>query len=78
MKRFYDEYNNGEVNHFTNRDHFDQLNLNGQWSCLKDFIKSINTYDLINWITYSVDSNHTRAIIVDEINSRLLKKYKWS
>ena len=47
MKRIADEFDNRELNHFTNYDYIKQVALNGQFGEFRTFIKDVETQDLL-------------------------------
>lgn len=65
-----DEFDNGEINHFTHYDYMLQVVHNGQPSALRDHVKQMRVASLIKFIDRTELSEVYRNIIRDEIIKR--------
>lgn len=69
MKELQDEFDNSELNHFTNFDYFQQLVANGRFSAMREFIKDLSVIALLRLFKLSASSTVVH-ILKDEIKSR--------
>ena len=77
MKNLQTEWNNGEIEHYTYYDHLRHLKSNGQSKTFKETLKELDSKSLFTLLRNNCfNSTQYDNYIEDEINSRLLKKYK--
>lgn len=68
------EFDNGDINHFTNYDYILQLCENGQSAAFKEFIKGIPSKEILTLLRdneYDINSDYRMEILTSEILSRL-------
>lgn len=73
VERLWDEFCNDDIDHFSNYDYLLQVCDNGQWGPMKEFIKGIQSKDLLTMIKNNQEELGRFGIeyIATEIESRI-------
>jgi hypothetical protein len=70
--KLHDEFNNNEINHFSNYDYILQLNTNGQFSPYKEFLKELDNNSLL--ILAIHHGGELKDIFYKELKNEILKR----